>query len=184
LSESRAVAVFGSAGALPGSEERERAEWVGRALAERGLTVVTGGYGGIMEAASKGAAEAGGHVVGVTAPSEFPDRVGANRYVAEEIAAPGLTSRIGAMMAMAAGAVALPGSIGTAAELLIAWNRNHIARHSGGRAFPVAAVGAAWRRLAETLIAGAGAFAGDVHLAPTAEEAVDWLLQQMEDPAS
>lgn len=179
MSELRSVAVFGSAAPLPGSEEYRRAEWVGRSLAERGLAVVTGGYGGVMEAASKGAAEAGGHVTGVTAPSEFPDRVGANRYVAEEIAAAGLTARIGTMMDMAAGAVALPGSIGTATELLIAWNRNHIIRERGDRTVPVVAVGAAWRRLAEVLVFDAGAFAGDVHLAPSAEEALPWLLNHL-----
>lgn len=142
--------------------------------------MVTGGYGGTMEAVSKGAAESGGHVIGVTAAPLFPDRVGANPHVAQEVAAASLAERIGHLVGLSQGCVVLPGSIGTAAELVIAWNLNHVARHAGGLRYPAVAVGQTWERLARLLSEEAGAFAGDVHLAEDADAAVDWLLEQPE----
>jgi len=162
LSGSSAVAVFGSSQTDPGTRMWAEAERVGTRLAEAGFAVITGGYGGTMEAVSKGAADASGHVIGVTAPQLFPGRHGSNPYVAELIEAEGLAGRIGVMMERAAGAIALPGSIGTATELLIAWNVNHIVR-----------------QVAETLVTEVGAFPGDVHLVGTPDKGVDWILGQL-----
>src|SRR5437660_10094795 len=53
------VSVIGS-----GTEHEDRAEQVGRLLAERGATVVTGGLGGVMAAAARGAKSAGGTRIG------------------------------------------------------------------------------------------------------------------------
>jgi uncharacterized protein (TIGR00725 family) len=67
------VAVIGAGGAEEGSPTWELAEEVGRLLAEAGVTVVCGGRGGVMAAVSRGAANAGGEVIGVlpwTEPSE------------------------------------------------------------------------------------------------------------------
>ena len=82
-----AVAVFGSSSVFVGDEAYERAARCGRLLAEAGFTVVTGGYAGVMVAASQGASEAGGWVIGVTAPKLFPHRRGPNRFVDEVIEA-------------------------------------------------------------------------------------------------
>jgi len=57
--EAQAVAVFGSSEPQPGEVAYEAARGLGRALAGRGLIVVNGGYGGVMEASSRGAREAG-----------------------------------------------------------------------------------------------------------------------------
>src|SRR6266536_664750 len=67
------VAVIGS-----GAEHEGRAEEVGRLLAERGCTVVTGGLGEVMEAAARGAKSAGGTTIGVL-PGETG--VDANRWI-------------------------------------------------------------------------------------------------------
>ena len=174
-----AVAVFGSSQTDPGTRMWAEAERVGTRLAGAGFAVITGGYGGTMEAVSKGAADASGHVIGVTAPQLFPGRHGSNPYVAELIEAEGLAGRIGAMMERAAGTIALPGSIGTATELLIAWNVNHIVRRNGGRHLPTVAVGGEWRKVAETLVTEVGAFPGDVHLVGTPDKGVDWILGQL-----
>jgi len=60
LSRVKGVAIFGSSRTQPGSADYERAEKMGRALAKAGYAVITGGGPGDMEAANKGALEAGG----------------------------------------------------------------------------------------------------------------------------
>jgi uncharacterized protein (TIGR00725 family) len=65
MNSKRQVAVIGAGGCAQDSETAQLAEEVGRRLAQAGAAVVTGGLGGVMEAASRGAAEAGGTVIGI-----------------------------------------------------------------------------------------------------------------------
>jgi uncharacterized protein (TIGR00725 family) len=65
MSEERQVAVIGSAACEPDSEAAMQAEEVGRRLAEAGVTLVCGGLTGVMEAACRGAVEAGGTAIGI-----------------------------------------------------------------------------------------------------------------------
>lgn len=174
------VAIFGSSQTIPGSDEWAQAERAGERCAQAGLTVVTGGYGGIMEAASKGAKGAGGEVIGVTAPELFTGRSGANPYVTRELHARTLPERIGVLTDLADGAMVLPGSIGTAAELVVAWNLNHITRRNGGGRLPTVTVGADWREFWAVMTGRLGAVGDDVHTADHVDEAVDWLLAQPE----
>jgi uncharacterized protein (TIGR00730 family) len=74
-----AVCVFGSARTAPGDAEYELARQVGYAIGEAGLTVITGGGPGTMEAANRGAREAGGLSVGLNI--ELPAEQGLNPYV-------------------------------------------------------------------------------------------------------
>jgi uncharacterized protein (TIGR00730 family) len=74
-----AVSVFGSARAKPGSHECELAERLGGALAAAGYVVITGGGPGVMEAANKGATEAGGLSVGLGI--ELPFEQGLNSWI-------------------------------------------------------------------------------------------------------
>ena len=62
----KVITIFGSSRPLPDSEDYQTAFDAGRSLARRGFTVCNGGYAGTMEAASKGAREAGGKTIGVT----------------------------------------------------------------------------------------------------------------------
>ena len=176
----RVIAVFGSSATPVGTEQWKEAETVGRRLAEAGLGVVTGGYGGTMEAASRGAAMAGGRVVGVVAPELFRDRSGANQFVAEELAEPTLAARIGTLTDLASGTIVLPGSIGTAAELVVAWNMNHIARLSGASRLPTVTVGPVLADLCLMLIDKLGANPVDITNVATGDEAVNWMLSQPE----
>jgi len=109
------VAVVGS-GAAPRAEV-EVARAVGRGLAERGAVVVCGGLGGVMEAACRGAREAGGTTVGILPGF---DRSVANPYVDVAIAT-GLGEARNALVVRAADAlVAVGGSWGTLSEIALA----------------------------------------------------------------
>jgi hypothetical protein len=80
------VSVFGGSQPREGDEAYTEAQALGRLLAERGHTVLTGGYIGTMEAVSRGANKAGGHVIGVTcADIERWRPRAANQWVKEEI---------------------------------------------------------------------------------------------------
>ena len=147
------VSVFGSSSPRPGDDLYASALELGTRLATAGYVVVTGGYGGLMEATSRGAAEAGGHVVGVTAPALFPNRAGPNVWVAEESAHATLLQRIDCLVEMSAAAIVLPGSIGTLAELVAFWNHAYVARFSDSPPRPLIAVGEPWRSLVPTLAA-------------------------------
>ena len=175
----RLIAVFGSSTTEPGSADWEVAHGVGRQIGEAGFGVVTGGYGGTMESTSAGAASTGAPVVGVIAPALFPGRPGANPHVGEVVVASSLSERIGMMFELASAAIALPGSIGTATELMIGWNLNYIGRHNDGSSFPIAAVGESWRRVGESLHRWLKAQTVDVHWASDGATAVDWVLREI-----
>lgn len=177
------IAVFGSSLTEPGSPQWADGVAVGERIGKAGFAVVTGGYGGTMEAVSQGASRAGAHVIGVTAPSLFPGRSGANQYVTELHEADTLSGRVDLMMRMAEGALALPGSIGTATELITCWNLNHIARRNGGTPVPCAAVGPAWGEIGRILVDRIGAASGDIYWATTGADGLGWILGRLEDRA-
>jgi uncharacterized protein (TIGR00725 family) len=141
------IAVFGASLSSPGDGHYEAAVRCGRLLAEAGFGVATGGYSGLMEAVSLGAKEAGGHVIGVTAPSVFPDRATANSHLSTETPATSLVERIGILADSTSGSIALWGSLGTAAELIVAWNLAYVAPFSDLVPKPVIAVGEPWMSL-------------------------------------
>jgi hypothetical protein len=60
-----AVSIFGSARIQPGSEIYQKAETIAKLFAQEGFSIITGGGGGVMEAANKGAAEAKGKSIGL-----------------------------------------------------------------------------------------------------------------------
>lgn len=141
------VAVFGSSQARPDEPDYAAAMRCGRLLAESGFQVATGGYAGLMEAASRGAATAGGTVIAATAPELFPMRVGANEWVHVESPQPTLSLRIAQLVDESVATIALPGSIGTLTELMVAWNASHVEALGERRPCPVIAVGEKWARL-------------------------------------
>jgi uncharacterized protein (TIGR00725 family) len=125
------ITVFGSSRAQPGTPAFVEAHAWGRAIAQAGFGVATGGYNGAMEAVSQGAKEAGGLVIGITAPSLFPQRNGPNLHVDLELPSSSLLTRIERLIDVSVACLALPGGVGTLAELLAAWNLNHIAQLQG-----------------------------------------------------
>lgn len=176
------VAVFGASRTQPAEVEYATAMRCGEMLAAAGFAVATGGYAGAMEAVSRGAAEAGGTTIGVTAPTVFPGREGANRWIEHEIPAEGLVERIGVLASISAAAIALPGSLGTLAELVIAWNLAFVARFSASRYGPVIAVGPEWGTIVPYLAAQLETDGDLVRCVADVESAVQAVLQQVGDP--
>jgi uncharacterized protein (TIGR00730 family) len=110
-----AVSVFGSARAKPGTAEYQLAESIATALAEAGYAVITGGGPGIMEAANKGAAEAGGVSVGLGI--ELPMEMGLNDYVEIGLEFRYFFVRKTVFIKYSQAFVVLPGGFGTLDEL-------------------------------------------------------------------
>jgi uncharacterized protein (TIGR00730 family) len=109
------VTVFGSARIPPGHPYYQLAIEMGKGLARLGFTVMTGGGPGLMEAANRGAREAGGRSVGVNivlpfeqAPNRYCDRIVTCRY---------FFVRKVLLFKYSYAFVALPGGLGTLDEL-------------------------------------------------------------------
>lgn len=117
------VTIFGSSQPKEGSSAYEEARELGRQLAWRGHTVLTGGYMGTMEAASRGASEAGGHVIGVTCEDiEAWRAIGPNQWVKEERRRKSLFDRLQGLIEGCDAAIALSGGPGTLTEITLMWN--------------------------------------------------------------
>lgn len=117
------VSVFGGSQPKPGDTAYEEARLLGELLAQHGHVVLNGGYIGTMEAVSRGANEAGGHVIGVTCEEiEKWRSVGANRWVKEEIRRKTLNERLQVLIEECDAAIALPGGPGTLTEISLMWN--------------------------------------------------------------
>ena len=110
-----AIGVFGSARTAVNDQEYAVAEQLGRALAEAGYAVITGGGPGIMEAANKGASQAGGVSVGLGI--ELPYEQGMNAWVDVGINFRYFFARKTMFVKYAQGFVVLPGGFGTFDEL-------------------------------------------------------------------
>lgn len=117
------ITVFGGAQPKEGSSGYEEARGLGKLLAERGHVVLTGGYMGTMEAVSRGAAEAGGHVIGVTCIDiEDWRKTSPNQWVKEERRRKSLMDRLHGLIDGCDAAIALPGGAGTLTEVSLMWN--------------------------------------------------------------
>ena len=117
------VTVFGGSQPKEDSTAYAEARELGRLLASRGHTVLTGGYIGVMEAVSRGAQEAGGHVIGVTCEDiEAWRPIKANAWVMEEIRKKTLVERLHTLIHESDAAIALPGGPGTLTEISLMWN--------------------------------------------------------------
>jgi len=110
----RQVSVIGVGDCEQDSELAQLAEEVGRRLAEAGATVVCGGLAGVMEAASRGAAQAGGEVIGIVPGISVED---ANPYCTHAVASAIGYARNLAVVASGDVAIAVGGEWGTLSEI-------------------------------------------------------------------
>jgi uncharacterized protein (TIGR00730 family) len=143
----RSVAVFGSSLPREGSPAYEDAREVGREIARRGARVVCGGYGGVMEAASRGAAETGGRSLGV-----LLGRGEGNRYLTEEVRVPDLSARLRLLRDESDGWIFLPHGLGTMLELV--WIAESLVKGDVAPK-PFVLLGDFWRPTVDTALAEA-----------------------------
>ena len=113
----RQVAVIGPSGAELGSEAVLLGEEVGRLLAEAGVTLVCGGMGGVMEAACRGAREAGGEAIGIVPGHEVGE---ANEFCTHVVATGIGHARNLAVVSSGEVVIAIGGEWGTLSEIGLA----------------------------------------------------------------
>jgi hypothetical protein len=110
-----AVSVFGSARVTPDHGDYQKAEAIARQLAREGFSIITGGGPGVMEAANKGAFEAGGRSVGLNI--ELPREQSPNPFSNIRVSFRYFFERKVMFVKYASGFVILPGGFGTLDEL-------------------------------------------------------------------
>ena len=171
-----AVSVFGSARSKPDSPECELAADLGAALAEAGYAVITGGGPGVMEAANRGAPEAGGMSVGLGI--ELPFEQGLNDWVDVGVDFRYFFVRKTMFVKYAQAFVVLPGGFGTLDELFEAVT---LVQTKKVTRFPVILMGTAyWSGLIDwiesTLLADGKVNAADLDLIQVTDD-VDEAIQ-------
>jgi uncharacterized protein (TIGR00730 family) len=172
------VTVFG--GSQPKESDATYAEAceLGKLLAQAGHTVLTGGYIGTMEAVSRGAAEAGGHVIGVTcADIEAWRPVKPNAWVHEERRFATLQERLNELVLACDAAIALPGGPGTLTEIALTWNLMII---NSVQLKPLILTGAGWKSVMDSIYNSFEAYIPQkqrdlLHFAPDVTSAVTLL---------
>ena len=141
--EGRIVTIFGGSKCEENTAEYEDALRLGGLLADAGFVICTGGYLGIMEAASRGARERGGRVFGIVM-NQFKSEP--NRYLTDKVATNHFYDRLQNLIIRSVGFVALRGGMGTVTEVSLVWNKLQtgvIDRR------PIVLVGDAWRRVVD-----------------------------------
>lgn len=170
-----AVSVFGSARTKPNTKEYLLGRDIGRQAARAGFAVITGGGPGVMEAANKGASQAGGISVGLGI--ELPHEQGMNRWVDLGINFRYFFVRKTMFVKYSSGFIVLPGGFGTLDELFEALT---LVQTQKVRSFTVVLVGTEYWQglvdwLAGTMLGGGKISALDLQLitvVDTAEDAI------------
>lgn len=164
------IAVFGSSRADEKGPDYPNALEIGREIARRGGRIVCGGGGGIMEAACRGAAEAGGRSLGVVIGDAAP-----NGWVTDVVREADLAARLRRLRDESSAAIFLPRGLGTMLEL--AWMVESVVKGEIGPR-PLVFLGLFWRRavalaLSEAAGPGADAIAKSIRFANSPAEAVE-----------
>ncbi len=142
----KVIGVYGSANSAENSPDWQDGYRVGQLIAQAGHAVLTGGYGGMMGAASQGGADAGGHVIGVTVGLFRERGLLPNPYLHEEIHLPTLAERLNYVITTPDAYVIMRGGVGTLAELGIIWSLSQVAELPMR---PIVLVGTQWTAFAK-----------------------------------
>lgn len=114
----KVITIFGSSKPADNEDQYITAYNLGKKLALNGFDICTGGFNGIMEAASKGAVESGGQTIGVTV-NLWKGHI--NNYITREIKCSTLLERINKLIELGNGFAVLQGGTGTLLELAAVW---------------------------------------------------------------
>ncbi|HMQ04026.1 MAG TPA: LOG family protein [Pyrinomonadaceae bacterium] len=140
----RIVTIFGGSKCASDSDEYRDARDLGARLAAAGFTICTGGYLGVMEAASRGARERGGRVFGIVM-NQFKSEP--NRYLTDKVATNHFYDRLQNLITRSVGFVAFRGGMGTVTEVSLVWNKLQtgvLARR------PLVLVGDCWKAVVDS----------------------------------
>jgi uncharacterized protein (TIGR00730 family) len=178
---SKVVTVFGSSRPREGDPGYAEARALGAQLAAKGLLVCTGGYGGVMEAVSRGAKEAGGRTLGVTAEF-FHTR--ANPWVDEEIRVKTWQDRLFELIRRGQGYAACAGGTGTLVELAVVWE---MLNKGVMRGRPFVVLGEFWQPIIERVREVESGHQSPwseanerlIHITPTPAEAAEYLNREL-----
>ncbi len=139
------ITSFGSAFTTPDEPIYKEIEDIGTVIADSGWTVCSGGYGGTMEAISKGVKSAGGKTIGVSVDGWTAKQ---NKYIDEEIKAANLMERILKLINIADAYIVFKGGTGTLVEISVTlelMNKNAMKQK------PMIFYGDTWMNVIETL---------------------------------
>ncbi|HEY7786548.1 MAG TPA: LOG family protein [Pyrinomonadaceae bacterium] len=173
--QERIVTIFGGSKCAEHEPEYAQARRVGELLAEAGYTICTGGYLGVMEAASRGAHEKGGRVLGIIM-NQF--KAEPNRYLTDKVATPHFYERLQQLITRSVGFVAIRGGMGTVTELSLVWNKIQT-RVIGPR--PLVLLGDCWPAVVESWQRCLAVSTEDIRVldfASTPEEAVALIVKK------
>ncbi len=137
--QGKIATIFGSSQPDEGSKEFEEAELIGKKLSSAGISVCTGGYGGTMEAVSRGASQSDVKIIGVTSASFSP---APNRYVNVQVHTRSPFERLQRLVEIGDAYAVLKGGTGTLVEFAAVWelmNKNIIGEK------PIVLIGDFWK---------------------------------------
>ena len=169
----RTITIFGTGKAAPGDDVYELAYKTGRILARAGFTIANGGYGGTMLAAAKGAAEAGGKIIGVTCLA-FKGSC-ANEYISREIVTESLEERLHKLIKLGHAYVVLPGGTGTLLELANVWELKNKGFPDTDK--PIILVGGFWLPLLDLIASDYSQSSRHIKHVDEPEQIVDLIIE-------
>lgn len=173
--DGRIVTIFGGSKCVESTREYAEALELGGRLAEAGFTICTGGYLGVMEAASRGAREKGGRVLGIVM-NQF--RHEPNRFLTDKVATDHFYDRLQNLITRSVAFVALRGGMGTVTEVSLVWNK--LMTGVIGRR-PLVLLGDCWKPVVDTWQKYLAVSDGEVSLlnfAATPEEAAEIVMER------
>jgi uncharacterized protein (TIGR00730 family) len=169
--DDKIVTIFGTSRARNGDSIFTLAMETGRLLSQANFTIANGGYGGTMLATAKGAAEAGGEIIGVTCSAFKSSK--ANKYVTREIVTGSLDERLDMLVKLGCAYIVLPGGTGTLLELAKVWELKNKGFLNADK--PIILLGGFWKPLVELIATDDADSSSYVKLADEPKQAVEMI---------